>query len=216
MSRSIAIFAAVMLAVCIAVATRPCRPSSEKATIERLLRDYPESRVQDIYKSFCQDCLGPEHLIPDPESAGKYLEAELADCREQRDSMGHGLPGPAYYPAGDRGNYVRVSLSVVLDSLVREDALLDAFVRSANEGRKLTPEQWKAKWERVSKVVRKDFGTVPDAERDLRMIDSLIRHGEFILRHSPAYRDAYHPHYRIVAKEIFETELEELILKGTL
>ena len=50
-----------------------CRPSPTKAAIERQLQDYPESRVQDIYKSFCQDNLGPEHLIPDPEYAKNYL-----------------------------------------------------------------------------------------------------------------------------------------------
>ena len=46
-----------------------CSPSPEKAAISRQLQDYPESRVQDIYKSFCQDNLGPGHLIPNPESA---------------------------------------------------------------------------------------------------------------------------------------------------
>ncbi|MBR7026152.1 MAG: hypothetical protein IKI13_01065 [Bacteroidales bacterium] len=30
-----------------------CQPSAEKAAIVRQLQDYPESRVQDIYKSFC-------------------------------------------------------------------------------------------------------------------------------------------------------------------
>ncbi|MBQ1680510.1 MAG: hypothetical protein II068_05335, partial [Bacteroidales bacterium] len=34
------------------------------SAIARQLQEYPESRVQDIYKSFCQDNLGPEHLIP--------------------------------------------------------------------------------------------------------------------------------------------------------
>ena len=50
-----------------------CQPSAEKAAIARQLQDYPESRVQDIYKSFCQDNLGTEHLIPNPEAARNYL-----------------------------------------------------------------------------------------------------------------------------------------------
>lgn len=38
---------------------------SQKAAIARQLHDYPETRVQDIYKSFCQDYLGPEHHSPE-------------------------------------------------------------------------------------------------------------------------------------------------------
>ena len=44
------------------------RTDPVKAAIDRQLLDYPESHVQDIYKSFCQDNLGPGHLIPDKES----------------------------------------------------------------------------------------------------------------------------------------------------
>ena len=93
--------------------------------------------MQDIYKSF----------------------------REDLDSLRYDAPARMYEPVGDRGNYVRVDLSVVLDGLVSEEMLLDAFVRSANEGRTV----------------------------------------------SPAFEAAYHPHYRIIAKDIFETELKPLI-----
>lgn len=32
-----------------------CNKDSVSISIERQLNDYPQSRVQDIYKSFCQD-----------------------------------------------------------------------------------------------------------------------------------------------------------------
>ena len=142
-----------------------CQPSLRKAAIARQLQDYPETRVQDIYKSFCQDNLGPGHLIPDPAYARDYLTTELTSFREDLDSLRYDAPARMYEPVGDRGNYVRVDLSVVLDGLVSEEMLLDAFVRSANEGRTV----------------------------------------------SPAFEAAYHPHYRIIAKDIFETELKPLI-----
>ena len=82
-----------------------CQPSSEKTAIERQLQDYPESRVQDIYKSFCQDNLGPGHLIPDPQSARNYLESELRTFREDLDSVRYDVPSIMYYPVGDNGNY---------------------------------------------------------------------------------------------------------------
>lgn len=45
-----------------------CQPNPTRKTIMQQLRMYPASRVQDIYKIFCQDNLGPGHLIPNPGS----------------------------------------------------------------------------------------------------------------------------------------------------
>ena len=54
-----------------------CRPEATRSAISSQLDQYPESRVQDIYKSFCQDNLGPGHLIPYSEAARSYLMSEL-------------------------------------------------------------------------------------------------------------------------------------------
>ena len=189
-----------------------CQPSSEKTAIERQLQDYPESRVQDIYKSFCQDNLGPGHLIPDPQSARNYLESELRTFREDLDSARYDAPSIMYYPVGDNGNYVRVDLSVVLDGLVSEDVFLDAFVRSANEGKRLTDERWVTKWKAVEKVIREKFPDIPNALEDLEEIDSYVEKGDLIMHHSEAFSEAYNPHYRIISREIFEKEIKPLIL----
>ena len=188
-----------------------CQPSPEKAAIACQLQDYPETRVQDIYKSFCQDNLGPGHLIPDPQSARNYLESELRTFKEDLDSARYDAPSIMYYPVGDQGNYVRVDLSVVLDGLVGEETYLDAFVRSANEGKRLTEEQWVAKWREVEKVIKKDFPDIPDAEKDLEMIDFYVEKGDLIMHHSEAFSNAYNPHYRIIARDIFEKEIKPLI-----
>lgn len=127
-----------------------------------------------------RQCHRPRHLIPDPQSARKYLESELLTFREDLDSARYDAPGITYYPVGDQGNYVRVDLGVVLDGLVGEDAFLDAFVRSANEGKRLTATQWVAKWKEVAKVIRKRFPDIPDAAEDLEMIDSFVEKGELI------------------------------------
>ena len=188
-----------------------CQPSSEKTAIKRQLRDYPESRVLDIYKSFCQDNLGPGHLIPNPQSAKNYLMSELETFREDPDSARYDAPGIMYYPVGDKGNYVRVDLSVVLDGLVDQEAYLDAFVRSANEGKRLTDEQWVAKWKRIEKIILRDFPGIPDAKEDLETINSYLDKGELIIHHSEAFSKAYNPHYRIIARDIFEKEIKPRI-----
>ena len=188
-----------------------CQPSAEKAAIARQLQDYPESRVQDIYKSFCQDNLGPEHLIPNPDAARNYLVSELETFRDDLASHRYEAPQRMYYPVGDQGNYVRVDLYAVLSGLVSEEKLLDAFVRSANEGSKVSPEEWVAKWYGIAAIIRKDFSDIPGAEEDLERIDALVKEGNLILHHSDAFGEAYQPHYRIVARDIFESELKPLI-----
>ena len=188
-----------------------CRTLPTEVAIERQLQDYPESRVQDIYKNFCQDNLGPGHLIPDPEYARNYLLTELAAFREDLDSLRYDAPERMYCPVGDQGNYVRVDLYNVLDGRVSEELLLDAFVRSANEGKKTTPEEWVAKWKGIAGIIRKNFKDITDAEEDLAQLDSLLSEVHLIMHHSRAFEEAYHPHYRIIAKEIFESELKPLI-----
>jgi len=45
--------------------------------------------------------------------------------------------------------------------------------------------------------------------QDIRPLDS-----RFVLSHSTAFKEAYHPHYRIVRRDIFEKELLPLINKS--
>ena len=191
-----------------------CRQSSELTTrdfIELELAAYPESRAQDVYKSFCQDNLGPEHLIQDPVSAAHYLKEELRTYQEDLDSVRYEAPASPYDYVGDQNHYVRVDLSVILDGRITEEAFLDAFIRSANEGKRVTDEEWVKKWKKVSTILRKDFKDIPDLDRDLHALDSLVAEGHYIMHHSQAYRDAYHPHYRIIAMNIFIDELRPLI-----
>ena len=190
------------------LALASCQRQGIRDAIDAQLREYPETRVQDVYKDFCQDNLGPGHLIPNPASARDYLLSELGEYRGDLDSARYLKPELRYFPVGDRHNFVRVDLSVVLDGLVDEEALLDAFVRSANEGRIASEKDWVRKWRKVEAVLKRDFPDIPGAAEDLAAIDSLIAGGNLILHHSEAFERAYHPHYRIVASDIFEKELK--------
>ena len=204
----------MMLSAAAALLVFGCHESFDPKTrdsIDRELSEYPESRAQDIYKSFCQDNLGPEHLIPDPATAANYLREELQTYQEDVDSLRYQAPARPYLAVGDQGNYVRVDLSVILDGRVSEEAFLDAFIRSANEGERVTEEEWVKKWKQVSRMLRNEFKGIPDLDHDLLSLDSLMAEGHYIMHHSPAFRDAYHPHYRIIAQDIFLDELRPLI-----
>ena len=204
----------ILLMLLVVLPVFGCRQSSKLTTrdfIELELAAYPESRAQDVYKSFCQDNLGPEHLIQDPVSAAHYLKEELRTYQEDLDSVRYEAPASPYDYVGDQNHYVRVDLSVILDGRITEEAFLDAFIRSANEGKRVTDEEWVKKWKKVSTILRKDFKDIPDLYRDLHTLDSLVAEGHYIMHHSQAYRDAYHPHYRIIAMNIFIDELRPLI-----
>ena len=188
-----------------------CAKDSVRIGIENQLKEFPESRVQDIYKSFCQDNLGPEHLIPNPDAARNYLTTELEEYRQDLETGLYSIPTLRYYPVGDEGNYVRVDLSVILDGLIGLEEYLNAFVLSANNGVKKSHDEWKQKWAQVERCIRKHYYYIPDAEKNLAAIDSLVKANNLIIHHSNTFVEIYHPHYRIIAKDIFESEILPLL-----
>ena len=52
---------------------------------------------------------------------------------------------------------------------------------------------------------------IPHYQKDKAFINSILSVGKYAISHSPEYREAYHPHYRIVERSIFEHELKPLI-----
>lgn len=168
---------------------------------------YPKSHVLDLYKSCFQDYMGAEHLVSDREQVKAYLDEELATTDIDD------LPEWLYEPCGITGRYVRVSLRTVKEGLITEDMLLDAFVRSANIKRP-SIKSWSRKWHKIIGTIDKMNLNLSDYDREKQFIDSILSVGKYAISHSSDYREAYHPHYRIVERRIFEDELKPLIEKG--
>ncbi len=116
--------------------------------------------------------------------------------------------GALYYePIGLEGNYVRVYLKAVKDNLITAQELLQAFLDSA-AARQEPAVEWAAKWNTIVEVIdaiKPGFG---DSERDLLHKASLENQA---VHHSRAYNAAYHPHYRIIHRNIFELLLKPMI-----
>ena len=107
-----------------------------------MLRKYPDTSLQDVYKSCFQDYFGPAHAIAGRDMARKYIEQELSSAV---------CDDTCYYePCGWRGNYYRVSLSAVADSLLSVDELADAFYRSAPQQTPVVDERWVAEGSQAS------------------------------------------------------------------
>ena len=100
----------------------------------RQMQIYPKSRLLDIYKSCFQDYMGAEHLVSDIQRVKVYLDEEL-NTTSLDDLM------PWYYePCGIDSSYYRVSIRAIKDSLISEDLLLDAFIRSADSEKRPSVE----------------------------------------------------------------------------
>ena len=169
------------------------------AAIEQQMAAYPESTLQDIYKSFYQDRFGPGHIISDTASARSYLMRELSEMGE--------TSAVYYEPTGSEGRFVRVYLSAVANGLITTDQLLDAFVRSANMVKAET--DWEAEWKAIVSTITK-YGIRVNGFEDASLLNETSRDRQAV-HHSRAFNAAYHPHYRIVEQSVFKEKLMPLI-----
>ena len=176
---------------------RPCHPNAHslalRTAIERQLATYPESTLQDIYKNFYQEHFGPGHIISDTASARRFLMNELSenDCAS-----------PVYYePTGIEGRYVRVYLSTVKDSLIDAEQLLEAFIKSANFQHP-QDDDWVSEWKDIVNTIQEYKIQVNGFEQDTSKLNEAAQNAQAV-HHSRAYNEAYHPHYRIVERDVF-------------
>ena len=167
-----------------------------KSAISTQLESFPESRLQDLYKSFFQDRFGPGHIIKDRTSARDYILSELAEADT--------LMGPKTELCGWQGNYVRVNLSVIAAGQMTVDEMVDALMASAREVTAEDIERWKAEWAQIEAIIEQEHSDLPDLAEDKAKIAELLDAGQYAYHHSAPYEAAYHPHYRIILKKLLD------------
>ncbi len=192
----------IIIAIGLCTLLPGCRQKEQQQTLqvalERQMDNYPEARLQDIYKSFYQDHFGPGHMITDTATVRRYLYSELS---------GNDVSWVGYYePTGCEGRFVRVFLNTIADSLITAEELLDAFIRSANEFQEPKTE-WITEWSEIVQTIRENWIYVEGFEEDEPKLTEAARNNQ-AMHHSRAYNDAYNPHYRIVRRDIFEKEIK--------
>lgn len=171
-----------------------------KRSVAELFRRYPEATLRDVYKSCFQDRFGMAHILADRSRVECYIVAELKE-----DDY---LPDSVYYElCGWQGNYVRVSLRAIKDGIITLDQLVDAFMASAPDTVPSVTQQWINEWEAILSIVRDIKPELQNIETDAEAIRQLLNRGEYVMHHSRRYNECYHPHYRIIRRDIFETHL---------
>ena len=179
---------------------------SIRTAVSHQLQQYPASTLQDIYKNFFQDRLGPGHLLADTAGAGQYLREELL----------HPYPATKYYePIGYTHNYYRVNLAVVWDSIVNYAQLMEAFTKSAQAITPTDVEKWKKEWQTIETVIAEMNLNLAGHSTDKAAIDNMLDQGKYMMRHSKTFNNNYQPHYRIIEKHIFEQLLLPAIEQKT-
>lgn len=185
----------LIITLLIAVSCSESFDEKVKDSVNNQLSVYPQSSLQDIYKNFFQDRFGPGHLIPDTAMAGEYLREELGSYTEVSQN-------PLLERIGWEGNYYRVSLDVLKLGIIPADVYLETFVESANSVPAVSSDEWKNEWKKITDVIEKMNLALPDYESDKAKIQNLIEKGDFVVHHSPVFENTYHPHYRIIKKDI--------------
>ena len=173
--------------------------------VHRQLLTYPQSRLLDLYKSCFQDFMGAEHLVSDRQRVKEYLDAELNTT-----ALDDLMPWN-YEPCGVDSSCYRVSIRTIKEDVLSEDMLLDTFIRSANTPKRPSVEEWRKRWHVIISTIDQMQLGLPLYQHDKAFIDSILSVGKYAISHSPEYREAYRPHYRIVERSIFERELKPLI-----
>jgi hypothetical protein len=189
--------------VCADAQTKCVDADAVRVAVERMMADYHQLTLQDIYKSFFQDNFGPGHAVPDSAQAASWLRGELAKVER--------LDVQLYEPTGYNGNYYRVSLAAVASGKVQQDALLSAFLRSVRMVQPSEVAAWVKEWEQIESVIAAMELQLPGYDADAKAIKEMLATGHYAVHHSRLYNEHYEPHYRIIAKDIFEKEILPLL-----
>jgi len=186
---------AILVVILTMLSLHNCRQQENeiKAAIRSQLQQYPESSLQDIYKSFFQDEFGPGHLLEDTAGARKYLEYELSEMTSSGNHVAE--------PCGAGKNFYRVPLDLVKDSIITQSSLLSAFMESASSFRLPEIESWTKKWEEIVIVIDRMDLDLPNFDKDKKNLEDMLSEGETAIHHSQKYEELYKPHYRILGKE---------------
>ena len=150
---------------------------------------YPQMECRDLVKLLYQNVFGGGHLIRDIPACKAYL-------RREYESVAHDPSQPLWDAIGN--GLVRVHLAAVKPE--RLDALADCFIRSAavHTG---TLEAFLQKLDVLHRLTLD--GQMPFSAQALEAyLQAYAAAGYPMVSHSEAYRQAYHPAYRVVLQSL--------------
>lgn len=187
----------LFLIVALSVLTDCNRPMTNEAQFKELLtaqgERYPRMQAQDLYKFIHQAAMGSEHAVSDTAAARAWLEEELGSLASAT------TPEPVADSLSPDGQLVRINLRPFLQIGGDPEALLKAFIRTANEyeGSTALLERY---WSWAEELATD--GKLPVSIEDLHTFFTEMGSMNFpAVHHSEAYEAAYHPAYRVIVHD---------------
>lgn len=149
------------------------------------------------------------HLMSNSSDAEQLMRKYLTqECEEAKYDPN---PCPDYELTGSRGRFYRVNLSVINDGRVTINTFLAAFMKSAAQFSLPKVDDWRQEWISIEQSIMELGFRFPEQAQDSASIMAILNQGQFASHHSAAFNEAYHPHYRLIEKTIFEKELLPLL-----
>ena len=158
------------------------------ALLSKHYNTYPGLQTEDIFKYLYHSAFGCDHLVTNEAAALHYIQAEYAAQGNRAPDLIEPLDGA----------YVRVHLGVLQGGL-RPQTLARLFCLSAQKESGGT-EQLEKGLEIAQQMIGE--GTLPlDGKAFAAQANAWRTAGFPALHHSAAFREAYRPAYRVIAKQ---------------
>lgn len=173
--------------------------STREDFVRTYLQRYPEATLQDIYKGSFQDVFGPAHILTNREAVINYIKREMETSERFEEAD--------YIPCGWQANFYQVNLKVIADRRVPMDDFVDAFMASANGIDTTLTQAFAEDWKLIQQAVRKVSPALEGFAEDSTLLAGLLSEGKYVVHHSRKFNRHYHPHYRIIRRDLFEEKI---------
>jgi hypothetical protein len=169
-------------------------PDSRIAALAAHVERHPELSAADVYKFLHQGVFGPGHMISDRGAAESYLDREVKSLGEAAGDE------PLCEPLGGSPHMVRIHLRPFLAAGLDTGALVECFVASANRVAG-DPAAMDRALVRAVKWLEAGGKIALAANLEALRFEHQPQ-GFPALHHGDAYRNAYHPAYRVVSADL--------------
>jgi hypothetical protein len=100
-----------------------------------------------------------------------------------------------------------VNLKVIADGRVPMDDFVDAFMASANGIDTTLTSSFIEDWHLIQQAVRLADPQLEGFKEDSTLLSHLLKEGKYVVHHSRKFNAHYHPHYRIIRRDLFEEKI---------
>ena len=153
--------------------------------LEQHAKNHPELELQDAIKFLYQSCMGPGHLVLDPQAVLGRLDAEWANVEGDADA-------PLTEPLGN--GLCRLSLAACKGQGLEPSTLAALFLHTAQT---VTPDRQGLE-DSLNLLYNLSF---PREDVD-QALEDYRKAGMPAVHHSARYRKAYAPAYRVVEQDL--------------